>query len=1043
MKSQWAVWALVVQVGLSSVLWAQESAEGTIIEEIGQLEDARDPKCYATANRLEDFMYGTPLSFDARVLKTELQKKLVSDLWIEASELASVRGKTRVEPAEIGPLISMVISWSATDDGGVAVVTRGGQRLNIRPDDLRQYGSIAYGLRTVLAVQQDAMMSFTTLPLPLDNDSVGLLKELLDVCTLAVLQRADRAARLADAGEISEQMLRDAWESVAGPGLGSEPLPAQIRKTASESPGDLSMVRAVIDQKVASYEAYNGISLPVFIRNLQVYFARHRWPSGEEEAAFTAYFNQAIVFFAIDVWQGAEKVARSQTHVLIRVEDVHQFLQHFLPHDVNRYEDVAFFPRFDEAERIVIESYDLDAFRDSGLHWQYLKWAIEDEAIAGRMAPDPFAIELMVEGIAQFGVLALRVAGSIAREEGADRLSVRHLERGLRRIQELLDRHAALPVSSGPIDSSVRSAQASPSDSGGRYFTDVTSDAGIDFEHRTADWLSRLLRSYTVKDGDTIQLAIPPAFGGGGVAAEDIDNDGYPDILLLGGAGIALYLNNRKGGFLDVTEEAGLSWIRPEDGRPGEPRQPIIADFDNDGLQDILITYVGDRHRLFRNIGEHRFSDVTGESGLGGEDDVGGPATAFDFDGDGLLDVYIGSFGDYPNGTLPTLARRNVNGLPNKLYRNLGGFRFSDVTAGSGVDNTGWTQAVGHADFDRDGREDLIVGNDFGINSYYRNLGDGRFEDSASVLGTDKPSYTMNIGIADLNRDRHPDFYISNIVTMEKDEKYVLPDAKTRMKFDPQTMSHLRVIEANDLFTSRVADGTLTGYVLSDAVGRGQSSTGWSWDADFFDFDNDGDDDLYCVNGMNEYALYSSQNPYYTDPSGADRPVVIPVDERESNVFFVNGDGRLNNDSKKSGADLLGNSRSVAYLDYDLDGDLDMIVNNLHGPAVLYRNNSEARGNHWIGFRLEGDPAAGCNRDAIGAVIEVSSANHKRLWREVLSTTGYLSVHPKVQYFGLGKDTSADVAIRWPCGGTSRMENLAVDTVHTIARDRGEAKKDG
>jgi hypothetical protein len=743
-----------------------------------------------------------------------------------------------------------------------------------------------------------------------------------------------------------------------------------------------------------------------------------------------------MVFFATDLILGAEKSARERGQPRVRVEDVHSFLLGFLPYEVNEYEDVMFLPRFPAAEMIIVESYDLDAFRDSGLHWMYLKWAIEDPAFSGTLEPDPFALELAAEATAQFGVLALRVAGDVARDVGSDRLAVRHLELGLRRIQEMLDRHAGLQTISPAPASRVPSAAEPGIPTGATYFTDVTELSGVSFEHRTADWLSRLLRSYTVRDGKVTQLAIPPAFGGGGAAAEDIDDDGYPDVLLLGGAGNRLFLNDRNGGFRDVTADAGVNWRRG-DGRPGEPRQPLIADFDNDGLQDILITYAGDAHRLYHNLGDHRFKDVTETAGLGGQGDMGGPATAFDFDGDGLLDLYIGSFGDYPHGVLPTLARRNTNGLPNRLFRNLGGMRFGDVTAGSGAANTGWTQAVGHADFDRDGLEDLIVGNDFGVNSYYRNLGDGRFEEMSAALGTGKPSYTMNIGITDLNRDGHPDFYISNIVTMDKDEKYVLPDAKTRMKFDPEAMAHLRVVEANDLFTSRVEHGALTGYLLSDAVGRGRSSTGWSWDADFFDFDNDGDDDLYCVNGMNEYALYSSQNPYYTDPSGAGRPVIIPVAERESNVFFVNREGRLDNDSERSGADLLGNSRSVAYLDYDLDGDLDMVVNNFHDRAVFYRNNAEMRGNHWLGVHLVGNPQSGSSRDAVGAVIEVDTEHHNGLWREVFSTTGYLSVHPKIQHFGLGQDTRANVVVHWPGGEVSRFEDLAADAVHVVVQGQG------
>ncbi len=882
------------------------------------------------------------------------------------------------------------------------------------------------------------MLALDTALLPLDEGSVRALKDLLDVYTLAALQLADRQARMANEREISAERLAHAWRSLRDHRQKTKhpTMLADGSDTKSSGQG-FATTWAIIEQKVASYREYNEISHAVFVRNLQVYFARHRWPAAEEEVAFRDYFNNAMVGFATESLLGSEKVARESNHRLVRVEDVSRFLGEILPHEVNAYEDVIFFPQFPTEGQIVVESYDLDAFRDSGLHWLYLKWALEDRTFTGTVEPDPFAAELIVEGIAQFGVLTLRVAGHMAKEEGAEHLTVKHLDTGLQRIQSMLDGHAGLPPPE-VIPSRVVSSAGTHTPSG-RYFTDVTREVGLDFEHRTADWLSRLIRSYAVKDGNVARLAIPPAFGGAGVAAEDIDNDGDPDVLLLSGAGNRLFLNGGDGRFVDVTERAGIAWVRPRDGRPGEPRQPIIADFDNDGLQDILITYVGDDHRLYRNLGGHEFADVTKRAGLGGGGDIGGPATAFDFDGDGLLDLYLGSFGDYPHGVFPTLARRNTNGLPNRLFHNLGGMRFEDVTAGSGVANTGWTQAVGHADFDRDGREDLIVGNDFGVNSYYRNLGSGRFEDVSLGLGTNKPSYTMNIGITDLNRDGFPDFYISNIVTMDKDQKYVLPSSSTRMAFDPENMAHLRVVEANDLFTSRVVDGALAGYTLSDAVGRGRSSTGWSWDADFFDFDNDGDDDLYCVNGMNEYALYSSENPYYSDPGGEKRNVVIPVAERESNVFFVNREGGLENDSEQSGADLLGNSRSVAYLDFDLDGDLDMVVNNFHGPAVFYRNNAEGRGNHWLGVRLIGDPGAGSSRDAVGAVIEVSSEHHSGLWREVLSTTGYLSVHPKTQYFGLGQDSRADVTVHWPGGEITRFRGISADEVHSFAQRRQAA----
>ena len=516
----------------------------------------------------------------------------------------------------------------------------------------------------------------------------------------------------------------------------------------------------------------------------------------------------------------------------------------------------------------------------------------------------------------------------------------------MRRIQDRIDRSARLPPLEGrsarlptpaSADSKPTTRAGTPS-TGSAAFSDVTAQSGIAYSHRLADWAARRIRSLQVTPDGTGKLAIPPAFGGSGVAAEDLDGDGDTDLLILGGAGNRLYANDGKGAFRDVTSSSGLEWRRP-DNTFGEARQPIVADFDNDGRPDVLITYLDDDHRVYRNLGGLRFEDQTEGAGLGGAGLAGGPATAADFDRDGLVDVFIGYFGDWPRGVLPTLSRRSVNAQTDRIFRNIsalptstpgGRLRFADHTAGSGIENPGWAQSVGHVDFDRDGREDLIVGNDFGINAYYRNLGerpgDFRFEDWAAKLGVDKPSYTMNVGLTDWNRDGFPDVYISNIVMMNKDEKYVLPDENTPMKFDSKKLATMRVVETNDFWVSEAEGTRLAGYVQSPDVGRGKASTGWAWDADFFDADNDGDDDLYVLDGMNEYAVYSSVHPYFADSPGLEN-VVVPVALQEQNVFFENvgtgigsagsaGSGgsqrRLEEATDRSGLGLVGNSRSAS-----------------------------------------------------------------------------------------------------------------------------------
>jgi hypothetical protein len=996
----------------------------TIVEEIRRLEGARDPKCHATASRLEDLIYGTPLTMDARLRKNDLQKDLVLAIWAAASDTARQRGLREIPVDVLAEARRRFLDYGTVAHGDWRVEINGRDYL-VNQTDKRQYATVAYSLRAILAVEQEQLLGDVQF-LPLSDAAVEAFKEGVDLFTLVALQQADRAARRASHHRLEVAEIDRAWKDLA-------PLvaPAPSVKVAVKPAGrtDYPVLRQIIDQKIKSFEQYNEISTQVFMRNLQVYFARHGWPRDAEMGnALRALFTEVMIAFSHDLLAGCEAEALRNGHSLIRESDVEHFTQKFIPYRINQYEDVIFFPRLPRAQQVEIEAYDADAFRDPGLHWRYLQAVIDDPKWRGKLEVDPFAAELITENIAQFGVLVLRETGRLSQDYGNDSLRTEVVADALKSIQARIDAHAKAPAP-GPSQARVVSAAAViPSTA----FVDVTEASGIDYRHRHSDWLSRRIRTYTAKDGKPGDLTVPPAFQGSGVATEDFDNDGRPDVLLLGGLGNRLYRNNGNGTFTDVTERAGINWRRP-DGNPGEPRQAIVVDFDNDGRQDILITYVDDRHRMYRNLGGWRFEDVTERAGLGGEGLVGGPATALDIDGDGLLDLYIGYFGDYLKGVLPTLARRNTNALPDKLFRNRGNFRFEDVTAGSGIANTGWSQAITHTDIDGDGRQDIVVGNDFGANVYYRNLGNGKFEDVTEKIGTGKPNYAMGIAIADINRDGFPDFYISNIVIMNKDEKYVLPGDDMTMKFNPEKLANMRVIEANDLFISRARDGKLVDYELSDLVGRGYEETGWSWGTEFLDVDNDGDDDLYVVNGTNAYNVYSRENPYYTDPSGAPRNIVFPrwAGATERNVLFVNGGGRLNI-LENSGADLHGNSRAFALLDLEGDGDLDMVFNPFGEKAVVLKNTAERLGNHWLAIRLHGDPRRRTTRDAIGARIVVKGGGGLDVWREVRSTGGYQSTNVKEQHFGLGKQTTVDVSVLWPNGERSEFKGVAADRRYVI-----------
>jgi hypothetical protein len=997
------------------------AAPDDVVSAMQELESQRDAKCHSTASRFEDFLFGTPLSAPARRANVELQKRLVRQLWREGG--AAAAGAARIEPAHLAGPVSARVVLETGADGFPRVVSPEVPEVPLAQTRARQYASIAYSLRAILGVEQDAFVTGGEALLPLAPESIDLLREALDAVSLAVLAIADREARARSEYEVSEPVLRGAWKRLLPDIDAPEPDTTAVADADARQRA-LAALDRLVEAKTQAYRAYNSLDddwMKLLVFNISRFYARQPLTRlRKDRRELVAELSARLDAFAGELLRRSAELAADPADPLIRAAAAEAALQRLQPHTIDEYEDVHVFGRLPLAERVTLEAYDCDSFRDFGLHWRSLERAAH-AAPAGAPVPDPFAAEILVEGISSQAVLLLRVAGQLADADPSGvRLDTADLVRAVAVVEDRASRYHAAPP---PATAGTRIASApgaAPGAAAGRWFHDVTAESGVRFAHRSARWLGEFRHK---------QMKTPPTFSGGGVASEDVDGDGDMDLLFVGGAGNALLLNDGRGRFTDVTAAAGIAPVR-EDGSHGEPRAPLVADFDNDGIQDVLVTYVDDDHRLFRGVGGARFQDVSAASGLGGRGLVGGPATTFDFDGDGLLDVYVGYFGDYLHGALPAVDRDNQNALPNRLFRNLGGMRFADVTEGSGAADTGWTQAVSHVDFDRDGRQDIVVANDYGKNAFLRNLGGGRFENVARRLGIDRAFHSMNVGVADLNDDDLPDIYISNIAMLVKDDKYVFPDVNTPLEFDLRSLAGMLVKESDILYLSQAGEGGLAAYVPSRDIERGATSTGWAWDAEFFDFDHDGDDDLYLVNGTNDFNVYSMVYRRF-HPDGRETEAVLDYGS-DTNVFFENEGGKLRNRSERSGADLPLNSRSTAYLDFEGDGDLDVAVNNFHAPATLLRNDAAREERGWLALRLVGDPARGSSRDAIGARVTFTLDGGRHVRRWVQGGSGYLSMNPKQMHVGLGAARAADATIVWPNGEVQALAGLAAGRVHVV-----------
>src|SRR5208337_4949491 len=504
---------------------------------------------------------------------------------------------------------------------------------------------------------------------------------------------------------------------------------------------------------------------------------------------------------------------------------------------------------------------------------------------------------------------------------------------------------------------------------------------------------------------------------GAGCAFLDYDRDGWQDILLVNGADwpghnrehkpepstLKLYRNNRNGTFSDVTHSAGLDVEMYGMG-------VAIGDCDNDGYPDILITCVG-QNRLFRNTGKGTFVDVTKSSGLGGRQAMSTSALWFDFDRDGLLDLFVCNYvkwspehdvfcsldGKHKSYCTPEAYR----GETCWLFHNRGNGTFEDVTASSGIfDSSSKSLGVAMLDDGQDGWPDLLVANDTQPNKLYRNRRNGTFKDAAVEAGLafsaeGKARAGMGVDVADFDNSGHSGVAITNF----DNEMTGLYEFAGRAYEDVAAQAGVGLASKNSLgFGCVFLDANLDGW-LDLAVANGHI-----------------DETVRNIRGNVGYA----QSPL---------------------LFLNDGRSRFHDVASELGGgfDQPKVGRGLAYGDFDRDGDLDLLLTTNNGVAHLYRNDQLA-GNRSIRFRLVGTKS---NRDAIGATVHIVSGGLSQT-RMVKSGSSYLSQSELPLTFGLEKrDRVEHVVVTWPSGRVEEFTNLAAGRCYECTEGKGIAPQEG
>jgi hypothetical protein len=513
---------------------------------------------------------------------------------------------------------------------------------------------------------------------------------------------------------------------------------------------------------------------------------------------------------------------------------------------------------------------------------------------------------------------------------------------------------------------------------------------------------------------------------GSGVAVLDYDRDGYEDLFVGDGKRSILYRNDGRGHFTDVTERAGLA-KSADDGIPATG--VAAADVDGDGFPDLFVTNAFGPSRLFRNRGDGTFEETTAASGISVPGNARSAAFA-DVDGDGDLDLFVCVTGDYYT-QMPDPAFDANDGRENFLYLNDGHGRFTDATKAWGLAGmTRWTLSSLFQDYDQDGRVDLLATNDFGLKNLYHNENGQRFVDVAKKTGTRARAYGMSGAWADFDGDGRPDLYTTGTDTQWYflHEYPAIPVGLAGRLFLPFAIQWCEDMASGNTLLLQRPDHT-----FENATARsGAQHAGWNWSSIAADLDDDGWPDIYATNGMwgdgrdRDVALefWADSLAYWDDYVAGTRT----FDRRGAGINGIERDRYFHNRGGAAagsplfedrafldGLDLETNGRAAVAFDADGDGALDLYVRSVQAPEALFLG-SRRPDEHYLRIRLAGIPGQD-NRDGIGAEVTASLPGGRKIVMQNANQSGYLSTGSPIVHLGLGKATRLErLTVRWPSG---------------------------
>jgi len=529
-------------------------------------------------------------------------------------------------------------------------------------------------------------------------------------------------------------------------------------------------------------------------------------------------------------------------------------------------------------------------------------------------------------------------------------------------------------------------------------------------------------------------------YTGGGVGILDVNNDGLPDLLF--GANqttCKLYLNQGNLKFDDITKESGIETNRWVTGIS-------VVDINNDGFDDFYLSVSGFTSKrntgnlFFINNGDNTFTERAAEYGLDVIDQTT-HTSFFDYDSDGDLDAFMAiNPTDFSLYYMNKVKPPQLNGKArstDKLFENLGNGKFKDVSKTAGIRYEGYSLGLNTSDFNDDGLVDIYVTNDFITNDIlYINQGDGTFINEIKTKFEVTSYASMGNDVADINNDGLVDLFTLDMLPEDSYREKMLVNTTSynfyqmqlKMGYHPQfSRNILQVNNGNGTFSEI---GQLAGI----------SRTDWSWSPLLADFDNDGYKDLHVTNGFRrelgnlDYLNYDEYSPFVNPTADIQKQIDginnTPGEPLPNYAYKNNGDFTFTKKSEEWGIDMPSYSSGSATVDLDLDGDLDLVINNIDMEAMVYENLAAQKNKyHYLQVRLQ---YPGKNQHALGSKIVLTTPKEKQIV-EINPYRGYLSSSEKLAHFGLGELRKIDsLKIQWPDGKWSFVTDIDVDTTITL-----------